>query len=195
MSDHLKKTDAELAVLALKDQEAFVPLVERYEAKLLRYVRRFTGLGQECAEDVIQEVFMKIYRNLNSFDPELSFSSWAYRIAHNEGVNYLRKHRGKETVGIETDDDDMASLLDVLEADVDVADEASRKELQGKVREILLKLPTKYRDILVLRFLEEKDYNEISDILKKPKGTVATLLNRAKAQFKKTAQKNNYHFF
>lgn len=195
MSDYLEKTDAQLAVLALEDQEAFVPLVDRYEAKLLRYVRRFTGLGRECAEDVIQEVFIKIYRNLNSFDPKLSFSSWAYRVAHNEGVNYLRRHRGKETVTIETDDEDMGNLLNVLEADVNVMDEASRKEIQQKVREILLKLSPKYRDILVLRFLEEKDYNEISDILKKPQGTVATLLNRAKEHFKRCAQKNNYQFF
>lgn len=194
MSDHHEKTDAQLAALALEDQEAFVPLVERYEAKLLRYVRRFTGLNQQCGEDVIQEVFLKIYRNLNNYDPGLSFSSWAYRIAHNEGVSYLRKHRGKETVALETEDDDVGNLLDVLEADVDVVGEASRKELQQKVREILMELPTKYRDILVLRFLEDKDYNEISDILKKPSGTVATLLNRAKQQFKKAAQKRNYQF-
>lgn len=194
MSDHREKTDAQLAVLALEDQEAFVPLVERYEAKLLRYVRRLTGLDMESTEDVIQEVFIKIYRNLNSFDPDLSFSSWAYRIAHNEAVNYLRKHRNKETISIESEDDEMVSLLDVLEADVDVMDDVARKELQQKVRAVLMKLPTKYRDVLILRFLEDKDYKEIGDILRKPEGTVGTLLNRAKEQFKRTAKKNNVHF-
>lgn len=194
MTAHHDKTDAQLVALALEDQDAFVPLVDRYEQKLMRYVQRFTGLGQQCAEDVLQEVFLKIYRNLNDFDPDLSFSSWAYRIAHNEAVNYLRKHRAKETAALETEDEDVVSLLDVLEADASVADEAARKELQHNVRKALLELSPKYREVLVLRYLEDKDYNEISDILKKPQGTVATLLNRAKAQFKKIADKNHYHF-
>lgn len=194
MSDHLEQTDAHLVALALENPDAFAPLVERYEQRLARYVRRFTGLNRECTEDVIQEVFLKIYRNLNDFDSDLQFSSWAYRIAHNEAVNYLRKNRNKATVPLEQDDDDVGSLIEVLEADVDVVDDASRRELQRTVREVLWGLPTKYREVLVLRFLEEKDYNEISDILKKPQGTVGTLLNRAKEQFRKAARKKNIHF-
>lgn len=191
MHKYREKTDVELVKLALKDQEEFAQLMERYEEKLLRYIRRFAGLSQECAEDVLQEAFLKIYRNLNDFDTSLKFSSWAYRIVHNETINYIRKHNDKKTVGLETDDPDIVSLIDILESDTDVSGDVAKKELSEKVRHVLATLPAHYREILVLRFLEDMDYSEISDILKKPMGTVATLLNRAKASFKQLALENN----
>lgn len=194
MSDHPVKTDEQLVAQALKDPDAFAPLVERYELKLSRYVRRFTGLNKQCTEDVIQEVFLKIYRNLNDFDAKLKFSSWAYRIAHNEAVNYLRKNRNKETVALENDDEEIGRLIDVLEADVDVAGAAAKGELSRNVKKVLWRLAPKYREVLVLKYLEEKNYIEIGDILKKPQGTVGVLLKRAKEQFKQVARKHNIHF-
>ena len=191
MHDDSNTSDTELVALTLQDPEYFTPLVERYETKLFRYIRRFSGLVKECAEDVLQETFLKIYRNLNGFDEDLIFSSWAYRIAHNETVSYLRKHRDKETIALENDDPEMINLLDVLESDISVTDDAKRAEIKEKVRKLLAELPTKYREVLVLRFLEELDYCEISDIFRKPIGTVGTLLNRAKAQFKELAIQNH----
>jgi len=188
MIEVVEKTDSELVSLTLKDSEAFLFLVERYEEKLLRYVRRFAGLGRQCAEDVVQEVFLKTYRNLNDFDQSLSFSSWIYRIAHNEAVNYLKKLSGKQTVGLEGDDENVVSLIDVLASDIDLVKTLKKKEIVKMVQNVLSGMSEKYREILVLKFLEEKDYLEISDILKKPMGTVATLINRAKAQFRKVAE-------
>ncbi len=191
MNEDPKTSDTKLVKLTLKNPECFTPLVERYEQKLFRYIRRLSGLSKECAEDVLQEVFIKIYRNLNNFDTSLKFSSWAYRIAHNETVNYLRKHRGKEPVSIETDDPDTLSLIDILESNTNIADEAAKKELQEKVRTTLKQLPKKYQEVLVLRFLEDMNYKEISDVLKKPEGTIAALLNRAKTKFKQLAIEHN----
>jgi RNA polymerase sigma-70 factor, ECF subfamily len=191
MHDDSHTADPELVALTLQNPDYFTPLVERYEVKLLRYIRRFSGLGKECSEDVLQEVFLKTYRNLHDFDGDLKFSSWIYRIAHNETVSYLRKHRGKETISIENDDPEMINLLDVLESEINVRDEARRTEIKEKVRAVLREMTSKYREVLVLRFLEELDYAEISDVLRKPMGTVATLLNRAKAQFKQLAIKNH----
>jgi len=191
MVDYKTNTDAELVALTLNDQEVFLYLVNRYEAKLLRYIRRITGLSMECAEDILQEVFIKIYRNLNDFDPDLSFSSWVYRITHNEALNHLKKASNQKTVSLETDDKDTLSLIDVLQAETNIPKELDKKELQRKVRKIVSMLSPDFREILILRYLEEKDYKEISDILKKPMGTVATLVNRAKAQFKQIAEKNN----
>lgn len=165
--------------------------MERYEQKLLRYIKRLTGLQKESAEDILQEVFIKIFKNLNSFDQDLSFSSWAYRIAHNEAINHVRKYKGKEPIALENDDEDAASLINILESDSDVEAEVLQKETALKVRETLKQLPKKYRDVIILYYLEEKDYTEISDILKKPMGTVATLLSRAKKKFKELALKNN----
>jgi RNA polymerase sigma-70 factor, ECF subfamily len=191
MIDYKTKTDAELVALTLNDQEVFLHLVNRYEAKLLRYIRRITGLSMECAEDILQEAFIKIYRNLNDFDKDLSFSSWVYRITHNEAVNHLKKANNQKTVSLETDDKDALSLIDVLQAETNIPKELDKKEMQKKVRKIVSMLSPDFREILILRYLEEKDYKEISDILKKPMGTVATLVNRAKAQFKQIAEKNN----
>ena len=187
MTDYSQAADAELVKLALRDKEYFIHLMDRYEAKLLRYIRRLTGLKNEYAEDILQEVFIKIYKNLNNFNTDLKFSSWAYRITHNETINHIKKIKGKETISLENDDGDKVSLIDILMDDTDVKENVAQNEQNLKVREILFKLPTKYRDVLVLKYLEDKDYSEISDILKKPMGTVATLVNRAKAKFKKLA--------
>lgn len=185
--------DAQLVALALKDKDKFAQLIDKYEAKLSRYIRRFTGLSVECIQDIIQEVFIKVYRNLNNFDQKLSFSSWIYRISHNESINYLRKHKNSE-VCLETDDKDVVSLIEILADDTDVAFEAIKEETKRTVWKILMKLNPKYREILILKYIEDKQYKEISDILRKPMGTVATLLNRAKKHFKKVAQKHDYKF-
>ena len=90
-NDCNEKNDEELVALALKNQDFFACLVERYEPKLMRYVRRISAATQEDAEDLLQEIFVKVYRNLNDFDPDLKFSSWIYRIAHNQVISYWRK--------------------------------------------------------------------------------------------------------
>jgi RNA polymerase sigma-70 factor, ECF subfamily len=191
MVDYKTKTDAELIALTLKDQEVFSHLVNRYEDRLFRYIQRFAGVTVECAEDILQEAFIKIYRNLNDFDPDLSFSSWVYRITHNETVNYLKKANSHITISLETDDKDSFNLINILESEINIPKELDKKELQKKVQKIVSMLSPDFREILILRYLEEKNYKEISDILKKPMGTVATLINRAKTQFKQIAEKNN----
>jgi len=185
----MQPSDEQLAKECLKDKNKFAILVERYEQRLLRYIKRLTGHLNDQAEDILQEVFIKIYRNLNNFDTSLKFSSWAYRITHNESINHIRKK--KETTPIETDDAETANLINILESDTNIEEEASQKELAAKIRSIIRKLPKKYRDVIILYYLEDKDYQEISDILKKPKATVGTLLSRAKVKFKQLAHKHD----
>ncbi|MBN2087029.1 RNA polymerase sigma factor [Candidatus Peregrinibacteria bacterium] len=191
MKDYALKTDLELVKLALKDQEIFLHLMERYESKLLRYIRRFSGVNKETAEDILQEVFIKIYRNLNNFDQDLKFSSWVYRITHNEILNQLKKENKHQVLPIQTDDDEIVDLLNILESDVDIEKDMKKKDLQENVRNILSMLSPDFREILLLKFIEDKSYEEISDILQKPIGTVGTLINRAKIQFKQIVEKNN----
>jgi len=183
----MRSSDEQLVQESLKDKNKFAILVERYEQKLLRYIKRLTDNHSNLSEDILQEVFIKIYRNLNNFNPSLKFSSWAYRIAHNESINHIRKI--KETIPIETDDTETANLINILESDTDIQEEVSTNELATKIRKIVHKLPKKYKDVIILYYLEDKDYQEISDILKKPTGTIGTLLSRAKTKFKKLAQK------
>lgn len=189
MDDTEKKSDAELVLLALKNQQFFGELVTRYEKKLASYVHRLSGLENQSVEDVLQEIFIKIYINLNDYDSDYSFSSWAYRIAHNETINYLRKNKKTIVVPLESEDENSKNLIEVLKSEIDVARDVSRKDMIDRIRQAISLLPEKYREILVLRYMEDLDYKDISDILKMPMGTVATTINRAKDKFKKIAEK------
>ncbi|MEA3429111.1 MAG: RNA polymerase sigma factor [Thermodesulfobacteriota bacterium] len=160
--------------------------MKRYEIKLLRYIRRLTTVSQEESEDIIQEVFIKVYRNLNGFNQKLKFSSWIYRIAHNEIINQYRKTKLRSSV-IPLNIEDEANLIGSINDTIEIDGAYENLENAERVRKALAELPDKYREILVLRYLEDKSYNEISDILRKPPGTVATQINRAKASFKKIA--------
>ena len=134
---------------------------------------------------------MKVYRNLNDFDQSLKFSSWIYRIAHNQVVSNWRKTKSRpQVLKFEADED----FLKFIAADGDVASDVERRFAGEDVRRIINSLDEKYREVLVLKFLEGKDYREISDILQKPLGTVATLINRAKKQFAKVVKDQKIKF-
>ncbi len=181
-----KKSDKELILLTLKDKENYRLIVERYKQPLIGYVRRISRLQLADAKDILQEVFLKAYRNLNAYDQTLKFSSWLYRIAHNETVSYIRKIKARpQTIDLETNQ----TFLEAIESKLNLEKELDQKLLKRNLKILLDKLDEKYRVVLILRYLEEKNYEEIADILQKPTGTVATLLNRAKENFKKEIAK------
>ncbi|AKM78256.1 MAG: RNA polymerase sigma-70 factor, ECF subfamily [Candidatus Wolfebacteria bacterium GW2011_GWE1_48_7] len=180
-----EKTDEELVALTLQDREMYACLIRRYEAPLARYVWRISGYSDDDIADILQNAFISAYRNLNDFDPSLKFSSWLYRIAHNETISQHRKrHARPQTIAVEEGDD----VFELLASEVDVVRDADRKMTARRIREVLETMDPKYRDVLVLKFLEDKDYREISDILQKPMGTIATLINRAKKQFRERVE-------
>src|SRR5664279_5870554 len=88
-------SDSVLIEAAKKNPEIFGVLMERYEEPLSRYLIRLTSWGKEEVEDILQETFIKAYRNLNDVDPDLKFSSWLYRIAHNQAIDALRHHSAR----------------------------------------------------------------------------------------------------
>jgi RNA polymerase sigma-70 factor (ECF subfamily) len=176
-----KKTDSELVKLSLANQDDFVYLVDRYKGKLASYIKRLTNANTEDVEDILQEVFIKVYLNLNDFDKDLKFSSWIYRITHNQVISGHRKIKARpEGYAVNIDD----KLANSLVAETDIKGQMDNKILQKTINSVLDKIDEKYRDVLVLKFLEEQSYQEISDILKKPLGTVASLMNRAKQEFR-----------
>ncbi len=179
-------SDEELVSLSLENQSNFAILIDRYEGLLKRYVFRISNFPQEDVEDVLQDVFIKVYQNLNAFNHKLKFSSWIYRITHNQVISQYRRNKARPQLDWQVDDD----FMNNLKSDIDIGKSLDDKILKNEVKEILNKMDYKYSQVLVLKFLEEKSYAEISDILKKPQGTVATLINRAKKQFKKELNKN-----
>jgi len=176
-----------IALISAWDIDAFYCIVEKYEQKLLKYILRITNVSYEDAENILQEVFIKAYTKINSYNSDYSFSSWIYRIAHNHTIDYYKKNSKKETVNLEWDDDNI-NFLNLFESDDNIEKNVFSKELNEKIWEIINSLDIKYKEILILKFLEEKNYKEISDILKIPEWTVATLINRWKKQFREKAE-------
>lgn len=167
-------SDEKLVGLSLGDDKYYGELVDRYEGRLQKYIVRFINCGIEDAQDIVQETFIKAYRNLNNFNPDLKFSSWIYRIAHNEAVNYFRQAKSHKAIAMED------FKLEVFPSGQDLERELGEKMERSMLLDALSRLDTKYKEVLVLRYMEEKDYMEISDILKKPVGTVSSLISRAK---------------
>lgn len=181
-----EESDEVLAVLAVTDQHAFGILVDRYQNKLLRFIRTISNVRHEEAEDILQEAFIKAYRNLNSFDQNQTFSAWMYRIVRNETISQHRKRSVRPEGHLDTQEE---GALDQFAHHLNIAAETEKSEEASMIRKALDELDPKYRDVLVLQYLEEKDYKEISDILHIPMGTVATRINRAKDRFKHIAKK------
>lgn len=174
-------TDAEVVARTLGDTSAFTLLVVRYEEKLLRYVRRLGIRNAEDSEDVLQEIFIKVYKNLNAFDSSLSFSSWIYRIAHNEAISFYRKQT------VRPEGHQLSDSTDVLTWLPEETTDSAERLFDVKVNALVVKkaladLDPKYRDAIILRYFEHKEYDEISDILKIPIGSVGTLIHRGKKQ-------------
>ena len=178
--DSLKElNDSDLiGVIHHQNREAYRELFARYQKKLFVYIYHLVG-NREETEDILQNVFSKTYKNIDHFDVTRKFSSWIYRIAHNESINFLKRKSKRYTVSWE----DVSTSKDKL-------DSASNEELpedrighQEIVREIdqaLKKISPRYQQILRLRYFEENSYEEIGQILGKPINTVGTLINRAK---------------
>lgn len=185
-----KLADKELVALSISDSRYFYCLMKRYEDKLARYVGRFSYLGNDDIADIIQESFINAYTHLNDCDCRLKFSSWMYRIAHNQTINFIKKQKRTLKIDIDENDDE---FVEWLVADTDIEKETFKKHFGEYIKTVLDKLSPDYKEVIMLRFFEDKDYSEISDILQKPMGTVATLLSRAKIQFKKIYETENQY--
>ena len=181
------KTDEELVSLSLKDQDFFYYLASRYEKKLLGYIRKTFFLSLHDSEDILQNVFLNIYKNLNGFDSKLKFSSWAYRITHNEAISFLRKKKSRPDMDSYFTEEEYQKIS----SDINIEKEMDIKFQKKEIDKIISLLDEKYREVLILKYIEDKSYEEISDIIKKPLGTIATLISRAKKQFKKIKKETN----
>lgn len=176
----IKKLDDSELIRLLKCKNPVVhnEIIKRYQKKLFIYLFRFVG-NKEETEDLLQNVFLKVYKYCDNFDTKRKFSSWIYRIAHNEAVNYIKRKSIKKFISLE----DFVSTRDRIETKTDAKSPMEvwmSKELQKEIETALKKLPDKYKEVLEMRYFSEKSYEEISGKLGKPVNTVGTLINRAK---------------
>ena len=173
-------SDEEIVKIALVDSDYFAILVERYEQKFLRYIYRILGRNEIEAEDILQEAFIKIYQHLNDFDSSLKFSSWGYRIVRNETIDKIRQQNKNRDLTIKLNEEEFIQIADKFKLEQKLDDQL----LKQKILNAINSLKIKYREPLILFLLEEKSYEEISDILRVPVGTVGSLINRGKKKLK-----------
>jgi RNA polymerase sigma-70 factor (ECF subfamily) len=164
---------------------AFDVLVERYQTRLLNFVYRTVG-DRERAEDLVQEVFIRVHRHLARFDRSKKFSTWIYTIASNLAKNELRNRARNPLVYFQSltstwDDEDRPLEFEDTAARPDDAFE--RRHLRELVDAAVRRLPAHHRQVFVLRELDGRSYEEIAEMTKCNLGTVKSRLNRARSAF------------
>jgi RNA polymerase sigma-70 factor (ECF subfamily) len=167
------------------ETRSFDVLVERYQTRLLNFVYRIVG-DRERAEDLVQEVFVRVYRHLGRFDRSKKFSTWIYTIASNLAKNELR-NRSRNPLVLFTS---MTKGWEDEERPLEFEDPSSRPDdlfRKRHVRELVessvAQLPTHHREVFMLREIEGRSYEEIAEITDCNLGTVKSRLNRARNSF------------
>jgi len=186
-----KELDARLiARIRTGDQDAFSELLDAYQGRVYRMIMRTLSRSRDLAEDLTQEVFLRVHRGLPSFQGDCSFSTWIHRITTNVCISEVRRRkaqkRDKTTISLDAPvagaaDDDCPRLdpaADGLEPGVAV----ERAELYEACRRAIDALPSLWKVILTLRDLEGKSYEEIAEVLGLPIGTVRSRLHRARSK-------------
>ena len=174
-----------LAKFKKGDQHAFELLVRKYKTTVFNTIYSIMGNAQE-ADDIAQEVFLKVYTKADSFKGESSFSTWLYRITVNRCVDELRRRKNKIiSYEIEFNQEEKLKLKDVLASrENDITEKLRRKELQDIIQKAMNSLPEKYRIILTLKEIEGLSYKEISQIMKISLAKVKIWLFRARQKLK-----------
>jgi len=174
--------------------DAFNKLVSKYREQLHFHIGKMIR-DREQVEDLVQEVFMKAFDNLESYNTQYAFSTWIYRIATNHTIDYLRKKKLK-TLSINdpvtTKDGEMNVQLPDENFETDRA--IIRKQRKKMIESAISNLPEKYRDVIRMRHMEEMSYQEISDELDLPLGTVKAHIFRAREMLYKTLKDKRHKF-
>ncbi len=176
-----EKKDEEIVRLIQSGRTGlFDILMERYEKKIVRYARKFLADNEEIM-DVIQDIFLKVYENIQSFDTKKKFSTWLYRIAHNELVNVLKKKK-KNLVSLSLFDPDIFFPHNLRDCSLDKS--INHQDMRRMIDTCLNCLEPKYREPIVLYYFEDLSYQEIADIIQIPIATVGIRIKRAKEKMK-----------
>jgi RNA polymerase sigma-70 factor (ECF subfamily) len=161
-------------------EDAYRDLLKRYERPVWSLIVRMVR-DPAIAEELAQEVFLKAFQALASYDPERKFSSWIFRIAHNASIDHLRR-REPQTVPLEGGADDPSSLVQRLadSATPSPEERTRRRDLGTALDAAIARLRPAYREVILLRFAQGLAYEEICEITGLPLGTVKTFLHRAR---------------
>ncbi|MBE7035215.1 MAG: sigma-70 family RNA polymerase sigma factor [Ruminococcaceae bacterium] len=169
------------------DLAAYELLIAAYESKILNYCYRMLG-NRADAEDAAQEVFVKVFRFIKSFNGESSFSTWLYRIASNVCMDIVRKakRRQQETMSLHQQNSEGEEFyLSLSDDGPSPYEKAQLREARKALEKALLDLPEEHRQVIILRDVEGRSYEEIADVLHLAPGTVKSRINRARKALQK----------
>lgn len=188
--------DAALVKMSINgDTDAFGQLVLKYQNLVFNICCRSLR-NREDAYDISQEVFIKAFRAIKSFRFECSFSTWIYKITQNALKDFVAKNSRQKSVVLSdlTLDEDNEIAVDIPDRDENSQPDisAERKEMIIEVRKAISELPELYREIIVLRDMEDYSYEEISELLGIGLGTVKSRINRARFQLKEILEQRNF---
>jgi RNA polymerase sigma-70 factor (ECF subfamily) len=182
LSDKAKK-DYQLVLRALndKDQRAYTELMGRYKDSVYFMLLKMVN-NSDDAEDLTIETFSKAFKRLDQYTPQFAFSTWLFKIASNHSIDFIRKKRIK-AVSIDqgySNEDGESYVIPVKEDSLDPEESMQKDERVQRMRDVVEKLKPRYKRLVELRYFEEKSYEEISEILELPLGTVKAQLFRAR---------------
>lgn len=164
-----------------KDEHAFALLMERYKRPVYHMILKMVR-NVDDAEDLTIEAFAKAFKNLHRFKKDFTFSTWLFRIATNNAIDFIRKKK-LETMSLDTsfkDDNGEAVQIDVEDSNPNPQEEAIKSQKIELIQMFVTKLPAKYQKLVRLRYFKELSYEEIATELDAPLGTVKAQLHRAR---------------
>jgi RNA polymerase sigma-70 factor (ECF subfamily) len=163
------------------DQSAFDYLVQKYRRPMLSFMYRMAR-NAAVAEDLAQEVFLRVYRSRETYEASAKFSTWLYRIATNLAVNHARdtRHERPEVqVSLDEPDEESGSTLELPDATLNAEQQIVRRERLLAIRKRIEALPEQQRLAVIMHKYQQMDYKQIADVLKKSESATKSLLFRA----------------
>ncbi|CAH0122662.1 RNA polymerase sigma factor FliA [Paenibacillus sp. CECT 9249] len=182
--------ETRLALLARKgDQRAFAEIVDLFKDKIFHLAYRMLNNRHE-AEDVVQDTFLRVFKNLDRYDEHQKFSTWIYRIGTNLCIDRLRKRKPTYSLDAEMNDQEGIDGYSMIPSD-DVTPESELivSETQQLIRDAIDTLPAKYKSVMILRYLQDLSLQEISDVLDMPVTTIKTRVHRGREFLRKRLER------
>lgn len=167
------------------DKEAYEMIIRRYQQPMLNYIGRMIG-DRETALDFTQDIFLKTYASLHTYQPKFKFSTWLFKIASNFIIDHWRKKK-LDTLSMDhpLGKDDEGPVIQVAGDDPSLTQQFELQEIRKHIESALEKLPSEYRELFILRHINEFSYEEIAEIKGVPLGTIKNRVFQAKEKIRK----------
>ena len=178
--------DARLISAFIKgDGDSFAALVDRYMPTVYKFAYRYVG-NADAASDIVQDVFIKVWKNIKKFDPEKNFKTWLLTITKNTALDLIKKKKAVLFSKIEEGETDLDAFLAPYVESVDLPDELlQKKQVKADLNRILQELSPAYRSVLLLRYVEHMKFREMADVLQEPIDTIKSKHRRALIQLRR----------